>query len=89
MSGRQASVAPEEDGRGGGGWARALRDSAPYLGIGSSLAVTLLLALGAGYWADRRLGTAPVFFFVGAVFGFAAAFYHLYKVYRLMTGGKR
>ena len=59
-----------------------------YLGIGTALAVTLLLALGAGYWVDRRFGTSPVFVLVGAAFGMFAVFYHLYKAYKSMTKGK-
>ena len=63
-------------------------DSVSYLGIGTSLAVTLLLAVGAGYWIDKRFGTTPVFVLVGAAFGMFAVFYHLYKAYKSMTGGK-
>lgn len=56
-----------------------------YLGIGTALAVTLLLAVGAGHWIDKRFGTTPVFVLVGAAFGMFAVFYHLYKAYK-MTG---
>jgi F0F1-type ATP synthase assembly protein I len=56
-----------------------------YLGIGTGLAVTLLLAMGAGYWIDKRFGTAPVFVLVGAAIGMFAVFYHLYKAYKAMT----
>lgn len=59
------------------------------MGIGLSLAVTLLLALGAGYWLDQKLGTTPLGFLGGAVFGMLGAFYHLYKVYRGFTDRKR
>ena len=73
----------------GSGLGRALRDAAPYLGIGSSLAATLLLSLGAGHWLDVRYGTGPRWFLVGAVFGLLAAFYHFYRMYKTMTGPKR
>jgi len=63
-------------------------DSVSYLGLGTGLAVTLLLAVGAGYWIDKRFGTTPVFVLVGAVFGMFAVFYHLYKAYKTVTGGK-
>jgi len=62
-----------------GDWTRALREAAPYLGLGSSLAFTLLLSLGAGYWIDRRLGTQPIFFLAGAAFGLFAAAYNFYR----------
>jgi F0F1-type ATP synthase assembly protein I len=63
-------------------------DSVSYLGLGTGLAVTLLLSVGAGYWIDKRFGTTPVFVLVGAAFGLFAVFYHLYKAYKTMTGGK-
>lgn len=74
---------------GTGGWQRALRDSAPFLGIGSSLAVTVLLCLWGGHRLDERYGTEPRYFLIGAVLGLLAAFYHFYKMYKTMTGGKR
>jgi F0F1-type ATP synthase assembly protein I len=72
------------------GWQRALKDSAPFLGIGSSLAATVLICVWGGHWLDERYGTAPRYFLIGAVLGLAAAFYHFYKMYKAMTGaGKR
>jgi F0F1-type ATP synthase assembly protein I len=50
------------------------------LGLGMTLAVTVLAGLGGGYWLDRRLGTHPVFLLVGAVLGVSAALYHFFKV---------
>ena len=58
---------------GGGDWARGLRQAAPYLGLGTSLAATVLAGLGAGYWIDGKFGTKPIFFLVGAGFGLFAA----------------
>lgn len=52
---------------------QALREAAPYLGLGSTLALTVLLGVGAGYALDRWLGTQPILFLVGAVFGVVAA----------------
>lgn len=56
-----------------------LREAAPYLGIGTTLAVTVLLGLGAGYWVDARLGTKPLFFLLGGAFGILVASWHFYK----------
>lgn len=80
---------PEREDKGGGGWQRSLRDSAPYLGIGSSLAFTVLLCLWAGHTLDKKFGTEPRYFLVGAVVGVVAAFLHFWKMYKTMTGGKK
>jgi len=69
----------------GGDWTRALRDAAPYLGMGTALAVTVLMGLGIGYWLDGKFGTRPTFFLVGAGLGLLAAgvqFYRLVAVKR-------
>ncbi len=62
-----------------GDWTRALREAAPLLGLGSSLALTLLLCLGAGYWLDGKLGTQPIFILVFGAFGLFAAGYHFVR----------
>ena len=67
----------------------SLRDSAPYLGIGSSLAFTVLLCLWVGHWLDKKFGTDPRYFLIGAVVGVVAAFLHLWQMYRTMTRGKK
>lgn len=67
------------DSHAGKDWTRALREAAPYLGIGTSMAVTVLLCVGGGYWIDAKLGTKPVFFLLGAAFGLFAAFYNFIK----------
>jgi F0F1-type ATP synthase assembly protein I len=53
---------------------------APYLGIGASLAVTVLVSLAAGYWLDGKFGTRPYLFLAGGVFGVVAAFWQVYKL---------
>lgn len=50
-----------------------LREAAPYMGLGTSLALTVLLSLAAGYYLDQRFGTRPILFLVGAVLGVGAA----------------
>jgi F0F1-type ATP synthase assembly protein I len=62
-----------------GDWMRAVREAAPYLGIGTSLAATLLLGLGAGYLLDRELGTKPLCFLVGGSLGLLLALYQFFK----------
>jgi ATP synthase protein I len=63
----------------GRGWERALREAAPYLGLGTSLAVTVLLGLWIGHWLDKKLGTEPVLFLVGAGLGLVAAGLQFYR----------
>jgi len=77
--------APPRSGKRGnaGDWTRALREAAPYLGIGTSAAVTVLFCLWCGYALDGRMGTRPIFFLAGGVFGVLAAFWQVYKL-----GGK-
>jgi len=62
-----------------GGWTRALRDVAPYLGIGTTLAVTVLAGLGGGYWLDAQLGTEPWLLLLGGMLGLGAALYHFFR----------
>jgi hypothetical protein len=73
-------------GRGRGDWTQALREAAPYMGLGTSLAVTVLLGVGAGYWLDEKLGTKPWLLLLGAASGLAVALYHFF---RSVTGIKR
>jgi len=62
----------------GGDWVGALRDAGPYLSIGTSLAATVLMGVGLGYWADKALGTKPVFFLIGSGLGLFAALYQFF-----------
>lgn len=61
------------------GWTRGLREAAPLLGLGTTLAVTVLAGLGGGYWLDGRLGTRPVFLLLGGMLALAAGLYHFFK----------
>lgn len=65
---------------------RVVRDLAPYLGIGTTLAVTVLLGLGVGHWLDDRLGTQPLFLLLGGSFGLGLA---LYQFFKTVAGTKR
>jgi len=64
-----------------------LREAAPLLGLGMTLAVTVLAALGAGYWLDGRLGTRPLFLLVGAVLGIVGALVYFIKTVAGPTKG--
>jgi F0F1-type ATP synthase assembly protein I len=56
-----------------------LREAAPLLGLGTTLAVTVLAGLGGGHWLDGRLGTSPVFLLLGGTLGVGAALYYFFK----------
>jgi F0F1-type ATP synthase assembly protein I len=75
-------VPPDQQDRGTGGagdWTRAVREAGPYLSLGATLATTVLLGVGAGYWIDRIWGTAPVFLLVGGTLGVVTALYEFVK----------
>lgn len=40
----------------------------------------MLLGVGAGYWLDGKLGTRPILFLLGGVFGILAAFWQVYRL---------
>jgi F0F1-type ATP synthase assembly protein I len=56
---------------------------APYLGLGGTLAVTVLGGVGIGHWLDGRLGTTPTFVLAGALVGILAAGYYFYRLVRV------
>lgn len=49
----------------------ARREGIAYQGAVEAF-VSILIALGAGYWADRQFGTSPLFLLIGLGFGFGA-----------------
>jgi F0F1-type ATP synthase assembly protein I len=67
---------PERDDERGG---RAWRELAAYLGLGTSLVILVLIGIGLGRYLDRRLGTEPAFFWVGALAGLAAAGWEFFR----------
>ena len=72
-------MTPQDSKPPGKGWQSALRDAAPYLSMGTSLAVTVLLGLWIGHWLDKKLGTEPILFLVGAGLGLVAAGIQFFK----------
>lgn len=65
--------------KGGGSDPRDLfRATGQYMGLGLTLALSVLLFLGIGAWLDSRLGTGPLLLIVGAFVGAGAGFYSLY-----------
>ncbi len=59
---------------------RALREAGPYLGLGTTLAATVLAGVGAGYWLDEKLGTQPWFLLVGGTLGVGASLTYFFRM---------
>ena len=66
---------------------QAYAQAGEYVTVGMQFAGSILLCLLAGWWADRRLGTTPVFILTGTFLGAGAGFYHLYR--NLVLKGKK
>ena len=71
---------PNPHGQGAGGRGRALREAGPYIGLGTTLAATVLAGLGVGYWLDERLGTAPWLLLAGGTLGVGAGSVYMFKL---------
>jgi len=54
------------------------RASGQYMGLGLTMALSVLFFLGIGAWVDSKLGTSPLLLIVGAFIGAGAGFYSLY-----------
>ena len=50
-----------------------------YAGVGLQFALSIILFLFLGSWADRKLGTSPAFLLGGVFIGGGAAFYSMYR----------
>lgn len=61
---------------------RSVRALSDYLGIGLQIAASFALFVLAGYWADRQLGTLPLFLILGVLLGMAGMGLVLWKVLR-------
>jgi hypothetical protein len=70
---------PQPDRSAKADWVRVVRESGPYLGIGTTLAITVGLGVLVGYWVDGRLRTGPVFTLVGSITGVALAMYGFFR----------
>jgi F0F1-type ATP synthase assembly protein I len=49
-----------------------------FAGVGLQFALTLLVGLGLGHWADKKFGTS-IFVYFGVFLGAGAAFYSMYR----------
>jgi ATP synthase protein I len=57
-----------------------IRRAAPYMGLGMTMAASVLLGVLGGQWLDNRLGTAPWLTVIGLLLGVGTGFYNLIVV---------
>ncbi len=55
-----------------------MRASGQFMGLGLTLALSVLLFLGVGAWLDSKFGTGPILLILGAFVGAGSGFYSLY-----------
>jgi putative F0F1-ATPase subunit (Ca2+/Mg2+ transporter) len=58
-----------------------------YAGLGVQLAVSILVFVLAGQWADRKLGTEGILTVVAAFLGFGGTMYWLIRTLNRKDGG--
>jgi F0F1-type ATP synthase assembly protein I len=58
----------------------SLGSAGKYAGLGLQFVVAILLFLYVGQWLDEKLGTEPVFLYVGVFVGAGAAFFSMYRM---------
>jgi hypothetical protein len=58
-----------------------------YAGLGVQLAVTLVVLMLLGQWADRKLGTGGIVTVVAVLLGFAGTLYSLVRQLNRKDGG--
>lgn len=86
--GRSEGPSPEAlDRLRGGAQGRSLGAAGRYAGLGLQFVVSILFFLWVGQWLDRRLGTDPLFLYVGVFTGAGGAFYSMYRT--LMADQRR
>lgn len=64
----------------GAGFARIVRQAAPYLAATWTMIAAIALGAGGGWWLDGRLGTRPWFAVGGTLLGTTIGMYELARV---------
>lgn len=57
--------------------------------LGASIAIPLVFFIVGGIFLDKKVGTSPLFLFVGVVFGFIGAGYAVYDTVKRLPTGRR
>lgn len=58
---------------------RTYREIAPYIGLGTQLAVTVTAMVFVGIWLDGKFNTNPILTILGAFIGVFVGMYHFIK----------
>jgi len=61
----------------------AVRSVGALSAVGIAFVLAIVIGAGGGYLLDRWLGTAPWFFFIGFILGFAAGVVNVYRAANL------
>lgn len=57
----------------------SIRGLAPYLGLGTQLAATMVLMFFVGWWLDEKLNSLPAFTLIFSLLGAGAGLYNFIK----------
>jgi ATP synthase protein I len=57
-----------------------LRELGPLSAIGIYFGVSIALGLAIGFYLDKKLGTAPIFFLIFMILGIVAGFVNLFRL---------
>ena len=58
---------------------KTIRELSYFASLGMSVALSIVIGLGIGYWLDKKFDTEPVLLLVGLAFGIAAGFSNIYR----------
>jgi F0F1-type ATP synthase assembly protein I len=68
---------------------RSMRDYSRYSSVGVTFGVVLALFAFAGYWADKQVGSSPIFLVLGVFVGFGGGLYSLIRKIPVSSRGRR
>ncbi len=73
----------EDDGR--SALASSLRKAGPFIHLGWSIAISVVLGAGVGYWLDKRFDTSPWLLIAGSILGIAAGLIELTRASKRLS----
>lgn len=58
---------------------KTVRELGYFASLGMSVALSIFIGFGIGWWLDKKFDTEPVLLFVGLFFGIAAGFSNIIR----------